>query len=254
MFQRAAAINLPAAYRAASWGGGQIMGFNARDAGFADPVDMVRHMAKGADHQLGAFVQLIEGWGLDGALRGHDWTAFARRYNGTGQIETYARRMESAHRRHAGKPSPVVLRLGDRGPAVRELQRALDIRDDGAFGPETLAAVRAFRKAAGLAVDGIVGAMTWAALQERAAIASDLGGAVAIPAPPAQPTRPEIVVEQIGMWTGAAGALTATAAGAVTVLGDLTEAVGETGFLAIIAAGTVLSLGLILPRIVRGRA
>ena len=60
---------------------------------------------------------------------------------------------------------PQLLMLGSHGPAVRDLQRALGIADDGIFGPRTRAAVRAFQKRNGLLVDGIVGPQTRAALQ-----------------------------------------------------------------------------------------
>lgn len=166
MFQDAAMLDADAAMVATSWGAPQIMGFNHADAGFASARDMVAHMAVSAAHQLGAFVQLVEAWGIAGAIRAHDWRAFARRYNGSGQVERYAALMESAYRRHSGARSAVVLRVGDRGAAVRELQRALGIEDDGAFGPQTLRAVQVFQRAQGLAVDGVVGHMTWAALRD----------------------------------------------------------------------------------------
>ena len=57
-----------------------------------------------------------------------------------------------------------LLRLNDRGRAVKIVQRALGISADGIFGRQTLAAVRSFQKRAGLAVDGIVGPQTRAAL------------------------------------------------------------------------------------------
>lgn len=208
MFQRAAAIDLTAACRATSWGAPQIMGFNHSDAGFDSPVEMVHHMAEGAPQQLGAFVQLVEGWGLAGAIRARDWTAFARRYNGSGQVERYARLMEAAYRKHSGARSPVVLRVGARGAAVRELQRALGIEDDGAFGPATLAAVRAFQAKAGLPVDGIVGARTWAALQSSVA-----PGACPVPRPPVQETPAERLSDRVTEWSAAAGAVSAALAG-----------------------------------------
>jgi hypothetical protein len=63
-----------------------------------------------------------------------------------------------------------LLRRGDLGEDVKVLQRALNERGlnsgpaDGAFGPRTQAAVKAFQRQAGLTVDGIVGAETWGAL------------------------------------------------------------------------------------------
>ncbi|MDP8910108.1 MAG: peptidoglycan-binding protein [Chloroflexota bacterium] len=57
-----------------------------------------------------------------------------------------------------------LLKLGDRGARVAQLQRLLGIPADGVFGPQTQRAVRAFQKKRGLAVDGIVGLQTWRAL------------------------------------------------------------------------------------------
>jgi hypothetical protein len=157
-----------AALRATSWGGPQIMGFNAEAAGYRDAREMVAHMAAHEDQHLAAFVGLVQSWRLATALRAHDWLTFARRWNGSGQPEVYARRMEAAYRRHAGgKASPVVLRIGARGAAVKRLQEALGVRPDGAFGRETEAALIAFQKANGLIPDGVAGAKTWAALEAK---------------------------------------------------------------------------------------
>ena len=64
-----------------------------------------------------------------------------------------------------------LLRRGDRGPAVKRLQVALVVRavmtaeqmrtGVGVFGPLTEAAVREFQRQRGLAVDGLVGPLTW---------------------------------------------------------------------------------------------
>lgn len=57
-----------------------------------------------------------------------------------------------------------TVKKGSRGDAVKTLQRALNLLDDGIFGPLTDEAVREFQMANGLVVDGIVGAKTWAKL------------------------------------------------------------------------------------------
>lgn len=67
-------------------------------------------------------------------------------------------------------PPPVgrpVLRKGDSGPAVREVQTLLRLVVDGDFGPNTESAVKAFQSSRGLAADGVVGPGTWAALDPQ---------------------------------------------------------------------------------------
>jgi peptidoglycan hydrolase-like protein with peptidoglycan-binding domain len=58
----------------------------------------------------------------------------------------------------------VTLRTGSTGAAVQALQLSLGVQSDGDFGPLTDAAVRTFQRAHHLAVDGVVGPKTWAAL------------------------------------------------------------------------------------------
>jgi cell wall-associated NlpC family hydrolase len=60
-----------------------------------------------------------------------------------------------------------TLKQGDRGAAVRRLQRRLRLPADGIFGPRTARAVRRFQRRRGLTVDGIVGPATWRALGVR---------------------------------------------------------------------------------------
>jgi peptidoglycan hydrolase-like protein with peptidoglycan-binding domain len=64
-----------------------------------------------------------------------------------------------------------TISVGASGNDVRRLQRLLvemKLLDfmgiDGIFGPNTDASVRSFQESAGLAVDGIVGPLTWGAL------------------------------------------------------------------------------------------
>jgi peptidoglycan hydrolase-like protein with peptidoglycan-binding domain len=69
----------------------------------------------------------------------------------------------------------VTVRQGQKGDAVRGVQEEFAFRNlsgipgsglaiDGVFGPRTDAAVRGFQQALSIAVDGIVGAVTWRAL------------------------------------------------------------------------------------------
>ncbi len=65
-------------------------------------------------------------------------------------------------------PWPVV-KSGSDGHPIKTLQHLLRGRGhgllvDGAFGPQTAAAVKAFQASQGLAVDSVVGPITWAAL------------------------------------------------------------------------------------------
>jgi peptidoglycan hydrolase-like protein with peptidoglycan-binding domain len=65
-----------------------------------------------------------------------------------------------------------VLRRGSSGLAVRQLQEALKALHhdpgpiDGQFGARTEAAVKAFQHEAGIAVDGVVGTITWRNIDE----------------------------------------------------------------------------------------
>jgi len=67
------------------------------------------------------------------------------------------------------RPRP-LLRRGDRGRDVGDLQRALKTaglyggKIDGDFGPVTERALRAFQSSRGLDVDGLAGPATWAAI------------------------------------------------------------------------------------------
>lgn len=74
-----------------------------------------------------------------------------------------------------GESRKPVLRLGDRGQAVRALQTVLQVMTlsvastlvvDGDFGPITESHVKAFQKIKGLVDDGIVGPKTWAKIDD----------------------------------------------------------------------------------------
>ncbi|MCT4369126.1 N-acetylmuramidase family protein [Yangia mangrovi] len=75
-------IDEEAALRSASWGLGQMMGFNAQMVGFNTARAMVEAFADDEEAQLQAMVDYIVAAGLDDELRRHDWSGFARGYNG----------------------------------------------------------------------------------------------------------------------------------------------------------------------------
>jgi hypothetical protein len=67
----------------------------------------------------------------------------------------------------ASATSEVIVKRGDRGSAVRAIQRQLGITADGVFGPMTERAVKRFQRRHDLVPDGIVGPLTRAALGLR---------------------------------------------------------------------------------------
>lgn len=174
LLSRAAAIDRKAAHESVSWGIGQVMGAHWAWLGYRSVEALVAEARTGVAGQLRLMARFIARAELAGALRKHDWAAFARGYNGPGyRANAYDTRLARAYARYAaGKVAPSALRLGARGEAVRELQRALAaqgiaLKVDGVFGKLTDAAVRRFQKRSGLAVDGIAGPATMAALAAK---------------------------------------------------------------------------------------
>ena len=77
------------------------------------------------------------------------------------------------------KEGGLPLKAGSHGDLVAHVQRALGIDADGVFGPETDAAVRRYQYAVQLAIDGIVGPLTWSSLfAAGSGQASSVGGDV----------------------------------------------------------------------------
>lgn len=159
------------ALQAASWGVGQILGMNHALCGFATVRGFVRAMGEGEDQQLAAVVAFLRARRLVEALRRRNWALFAQGYNGTQyRANAYDTKLEAAYRRVvAGSPDDGSLSLGDYGPEVASLQRALAdlglrISPDGDFGRMTRHAVEQVQAARKLPVTGAVDAVTAAAL------------------------------------------------------------------------------------------
>ena len=71
-------IDETAALRSASWGLGQIMGFNHKAAGYDTVQAMVQAFMDDEEEQLKAAVNFIKANNLDDELRAHDWSGVAR--------------------------------------------------------------------------------------------------------------------------------------------------------------------------------
>lgn len=96
---RAAVLDRSAALQSASWGKFQIMGFNHVAAGHPTLQGFINAMYESESAQLDAFVSFIlSNPSMTRALRAHDWTEFARRYNGPDfHINRYNTRLAAAY-------------------------------------------------------------------------------------------------------------------------------------------------------------
>ena len=127
------------------------------------PVDRVCLVYRDDGGTMG-HVGIYTGDGFVTHAKGHDWGVVCQHI-----AETAFTHYGIPRTLYDGKPPRPILRQGAQGPDVTTLQTLLcdaveRVRVDGAFGPETADAVKAFQKANGLTVDGVVGPKTWAAL------------------------------------------------------------------------------------------
>lgn len=89
------------AYECASFGAGQIMGFNHATVGFTTAREMVEAYDRSERAQITGIFDYIRSARLAAAVNRGDFRAVARGYNGGGQVDAYAARMESAARSYA---------------------------------------------------------------------------------------------------------------------------------------------------------
>ena len=97
----AKSIDPDAAIRATSYGLGQVLGDNWRRLGFTSTADFERMQLSeyGQIVTMGRFIAADAV--LLRALRGLDFATAARRYNGNGAVDEYARRLADAYRKAA---------------------------------------------------------------------------------------------------------------------------------------------------------
>ncbi len=64
----------------------------------------------------------------------------------------------------AAPTAKATLKVGSKGALVKEVQKKIGVTADGAFGPKTSAAVKAYQTKHGIPATGVVDAATWAKL------------------------------------------------------------------------------------------
>lgn len=155
----AIALDRTAALQSASWGVSQIMGGNFQSAGFSDVESMVAAMMQGEDQQLTAMGNFLLKSKLNLPLRAHDWTTFARGYNGPNfAINQYDRKLNGEFQKLSTAGLPDLL--------VRAAQLYLTYLGfdphgiDGVSGTRTLSALADFQTKNGLPVTNCIDADT----------------------------------------------------------------------------------------------
>jgi len=104
-FLKAYKFHSEAALMACSWGLGQVMGFNYRVAGYSTVEQMVEVFTVSEAYQLEAMIEFIKSNNLDDELRNHDWSGFARGYNGKGyKRNRYDERLRARYNWWRSKP------------------------------------------------------------------------------------------------------------------------------------------------------
>jgi hypothetical protein len=165
-----------AALQSASWGIGQIMGENFAAAGHKSVEDMVAAMSRSEDDQLEAMGNFLVSTKLQLSLQAHDWTTFARGYNGPDYTtHQYDVRLNTAYQKYSSGSLPDL--------NVRATQLYLTYLGfhpgpvDGIAGQRTLSALTQFRTQAGVANTRAIDRDTVAQLQAALATASGVARA-----------------------------------------------------------------------------
>jgi N-acetylmuramidase-like protein/putative peptidoglycan binding protein len=147
---RAIELDRRAALESASWGLGQIMGFNAQQLGYADVDEMVGQFTVGEDQQLDGVVRFVaSNKPLLDAFAARTWATVAFYYNGAAYAENrYDVKLAQYYEAYAAGHIPSL--------RVRAAQARLSYLGyephgvDGIMGPGTHAALLAFQKASQL--------------------------------------------------------------------------------------------------------
>lgn len=150
-------INQTAALMSCSWGLGQIMGEYSDECGYKSPEDFVQAFADDEQNQLDAVCKLLVTWKVADDLAAGRVDVVALKWNGKGyKKNNYHGKLRDAIAMWTKKLGTKtqergVIKLGDKGPAVKELQTLLQEHGympgllDGDFGTETRNAILAWK-------------------------------------------------------------------------------------------------------------
>lgn len=163
---KAFALDKASALQSASWGIGQVMGFNFKTAGYASIDTFVAGMVKDENTQLLAMANFIRENGLAAALQRDNWVSFARGYNGPDfKRNEYDTRLAAAHAKYQVLLPDLQLRTA---------QAALKYLGfnpgpiDGIRGRQTTSALIGFQHGEGLPESGLLDEDTFARLRAKA--------------------------------------------------------------------------------------
>jgi hypothetical protein len=156
-------LDREAALSSASWGLAQVMGENYGAAGFDSVEDMVATMCDLEDAQLAGMASFIKANGMAGYLATHNWSAFARRYNGPNYATNrYDIQLNGFYQKYLVSAIPD---LQVRAAQIYLQFRGIDCHGiDGVLGSATLDAIKTFQSSAGIPPTGSLDTATLQAL------------------------------------------------------------------------------------------
>lgn len=157
------------ALRSASWGLGQVMGFNAIAAGFRSASHMVTEMCASETAQLVGMAGFIRSERLDARLRARDWAGFARGYNGQNYWQNqYDVKLKAAFEKFSSGVSRDLRARAAQGALLYLGYKPGD--PDGVVGQNTRGAIAEFRRDAGLGAGDTLDQAVFAALMKKAGL------------------------------------------------------------------------------------
>ncbi|MBC7939500.1 MAG: N-acetylmuramidase family protein, partial [Chitinophagaceae bacterium] len=148
--EKAMKLDRQAALKSASWGAGQVMGFNHAMVGWPDVESMVADMCASEDLQLKAVAGYLVARKLVAPLQARDWAAVAKGYNGSNYAKNkYDLRLQGEYQKFTTTGLVPDIELRRAQMYLGFLGETLDA--DGIYGKKSRAAVVKFRESVGLA-------------------------------------------------------------------------------------------------------